>query len=148
MRAVNWTGFAASSRIESHGRRLTRTNCMIAIDTNVFIYRLDLGAGQQARRPKVPRCRSDTDRLALAVGMMRQLRSWQDRGDCAGSAAALPDRVSQVVSTGDAHASGGRSPLDLAGRYSLSHWDSMLLEPVKKRGFPSLHRRHGRTDEL
>jgi len=112
---------------------------MNAIDTNVLIYRLDRQERvKQARaRDLLARLGSDpapTILLWQVLGeLIRQLRYWQDEGDITRESVLryvnafrkLFPLVMPTVKVVD-HA------LDLTGRYSLSHWDSMLLEACKE----------------
>jgi predicted nucleic acid-binding protein len=107
---------------------------MNAVDTNVFIYRLD-------RRDLVKRAKARDLLQQLSVSpaptvllwqvageFVRQLRSWKDQG-----------QISQAALEGYVHVLRHLFPLSmpspdvlgrairLADRYSLSHWDSMLL---------------------
>lgn len=119
---------------------------MNAVDTNVLIYRLDRQepAKQAQARELLRRLSSDpTPTLLLwqVLGeLMRQLRSWQDQGRI------TRDTVLRYVATfrrmlplamptprvAD-HA------LNLTARYSLSHWDSMLLGACKEASVTTLY---------
>ena len=119
---------------------------MNAVDTNVLIYRLDRAdpAKQAKARELLRRLSSEpTPTLLLwqVLGeLMRQLRSWEDQGQITRAAllhyvatirklfpVAMP--TSQVADRA----------LDLAGRFSLSHWDSMLLGACKEAGVTTLY---------
>lgn len=119
---------------------------MNAVDTNVLIYRLDRQepAKQGKARELLRQLRSDSTPTLLlwqVLGeLMRQLRFWQDQGQLTRDAVvryvatcrklfplAMP--TPQVVD----HA------LELAGRFSLSHWDSMLLGACKEAGVTTLY---------
>jgi len=111
---------------------------MNAVDTNVLVYRLDgREPDKQAKaRQLLRRLNRDpvpTVLLWQVLGeLIRQLRSWQDQG------ALTRDGLLRYVATFRRlfplvpptpqvidHA------LDLTGRFSLSHWDSMLLGACK-----------------
>lgn len=107
---------------------------MNAVDTNVLIYRLDKqDPVKQSKARALLRQLStgNTPSVMLwqVVGeTVRQLRYWQDQGRITREALLRFTRVicklfpialptPQVLD----------KALDLTGRYSLSHWDSMLL---------------------
>jgi predicted nucleic acid-binding protein len=107
---------------------------MNAVDTNVLVYRLD--HNEPVKRAKardlLVRLRAASVPTVLpwqVIGeLVRQLRSWQGQGRLGGAAVrryvtAVRGRFPLAMPTPAAldHA------LDLADRYSLSHWDSMLL---------------------
>jgi len=119
---------------------------MNAVDTNVLIYRLDRHepAKQAKARELLRRLSSETTPTILlwqVLGeLMRQLRYWQDQGEITREAmvryvAAFRRLLPLVVPTSRVadHA------LDLTGRYSLSHWDSMLLGACKDAGATILY---------
>ncbi|MFN0051149.1 MAG: PIN domain-containing protein [Planctomycetales bacterium] len=106
---------------------------MNAVDTNVLIYRFDRDEHvKQAKARELLRQISSGPTQTILLGqvlgvLMRQLRYWQDRGDLTQAAVvryvgavrnlfpiALP--TEQVADYS----------LELAARYSLSHWDSMF----------------------
>jgi predicted nucleic acid-binding protein len=119
---------------------------MNAVDTNVLIYRLDRQepAKQAKARELLQQLTSDpTPTLLLwqVLGeLMRQLRSWQDQHQITRDAllryvAAFRRMFPLAMPTPQVadHA------LDLAGRSSLSHWDSMLLGACKEAGVTVLY---------
>ena len=119
---------------------------MNAVDTNVLIYRLDRREPdkQTKARELLRRLSSDpapTILLWQVLGeLMRQLRSWQDQRQMTREAllryvAAFRRLFPLVLPTPPVidHA------LDLAGHYSLSHWDSMLLGACKEAGVTTLY---------
>ena len=114
---------------------------MNAIDTNVLVYRLDRDepVKQAQARKLLQRLSLETTPTILpwqVLGeLMRQLRAWQDQGSITRNALVryvgvfrklfpLVMPTERVVD----HA------LDLTARYSLSHWDSMLLAACKDAG--------------
>ena len=119
---------------------------MNAVDTNVFIYRLD------RREPvKQGKARSLLRQLALdttptvllwqVLGeMVRQLRYWQDQGRLTRDGflryvAAFRKLYPLIMPTPDVL----DRALDLAGRHALSHWDSMLLGACQEAGVTTLY---------
>ena len=119
---------------------------MNAVDTNVLIYRLDRQepAKQAKARSLLRQLTSDpTPTLLLwqVLGeLMRQLRSWQDQRQI------TRDAVLRYVTTFRKMfplvmptARVADHALDLAGHYSLSHWDSMLLGACQAAGVTTLY---------
>jgi predicted nucleic acid-binding protein len=119
---------------------------MNAIDTNVLVYRLDRREPikQAKARDLLRRLSSDpTPTLLLwqVLGeLMRQLRSWQDQGRI------TRDTVLRYVAVfRNMFPMGMPIPrvadhaLNLAARYSLSHWDSMLLGACKEAAVTTLY---------
>ena len=107
---------------------------MNAIDTNVLIYRLDRTEPvKQAKARELLRHLSSDPTPTLLLWqvlgeLMRQLRYWQDQGQMAREAslryiATFRKLLPLVMPTPQV----ADRALDLAGRFSLSHWDSMLL---------------------
>lgn len=71
---------------------------------------------------------------------MRQLRSWQDKGKI--SREGLLRYVASVRRLFPLIVPAARTidhALDFTGRYSLSHWDSMLLGACKDAGIDTLY---------
>lgn len=118
---------------------------MNAIDTNVLIYSVD--PKELVKKPKAEKL----IRRLLASGntgvfwqviaeSIQQLRRWKDRGDLTDAEfdqhvqhfRVLFPLVFPSISVLD-HA------LDLAKRYSLSHWDSMILGACKDAGVTTLY---------
>jgi len=107
---------------------------MNAVDTNVLIYRLDRSdpVKQAKARELLRQLATSTEPTVLpwqVLGeLVRQLRYWQDEGQLSRDALlryvaafrSLFPVAMPTVSVLD-------RALDLTGRYSLSHWDSMLL---------------------
>jgi predicted nucleic acid-binding protein len=111
---------------------------MNALDTNVLIYRLDpTDPVKQAKaRALVRRLRSAATSTVLpwqVLGeLVRQLRTWQDQGRLTRPAllkyvATIRNAFPVVMPIPDVL----DEALALAGRYSLSHWDSMILGACK-----------------
>ena len=119
---------------------------MNAVDTNVFIYRLD------RREPvKQGKARSLLRHLALdttptvllwqVLGeLVRQLRYWQDQGRLTRDGflryvAVFRGLYPLIMPTPEVL----DRALDLAGRHSLSHWDSMLLGACQEADVTTLY---------
>src|SRR6266404_7074372 len=119
---------------------------MNAVDTNVLIYRVD-------RQDLVKQVKARTLLRGLAADPMptvlpwqvlgefvRHLRWWQDQGEITraillryvGVVRRLFPVVTPTLTVLD-HA------LDLTGRHSLSHWDSMLLGACKEAKVTTLY---------
>jgi len=107
---------------------------MNAVDTNVLIYRLDGSdpVKQAKARGLLRQLATSTEPTVLpwqVLGeLVRQLRYWQDQDQLTRDAllryvAAFRQLFPVAMPT----ASVLDRALDLTGRYSLSHWDSMLL---------------------
>lgn len=119
---------------------------MNAVDTNVLIYRLDWQEPpkQAKARDLLRQLTSDPTPTVLlwqVLGeLMRQLRSWQDQRQITREAvlhyvATFRKMFPLVMPTPQV----ADYALDLAGRYSLSHWDSMLLGACKEAGVTTLY---------
>ena len=119
---------------------------MNAVDTHVLIYRLDRQepAKQHKARELLRQLGSDSTPTLLlwqVLGeLMRQLRFWQDQGQLTRAevvryVATFRKLFPLVMPTPPVvdHA------LELAGRFSLSHWDSMLLGACKEAGVTRLY---------
>ena len=119
---------------------------MIAVDTNVFVYSIDQNEPvKQAkalnllnRLPSEP-----TPTLLLwqaLVESVRQLRRWQDSGritrqELLGYVAHFRNLFPLSLPTPNVL----DAALDLSGRFSLSHWDSMILGACKDAGVTTLY---------
>jgi predicted nucleic acid-binding protein len=119
---------------------------MNAVDTNVLVYYLDKNeANKQAKAVALLNALSaspDTTILLWQVlaELVRQLRSWQDMG-----------RITRQELLGYVSHFRGCFPLEmptpsvldaalnLTGRYSLSHWDSMILGACQAAGVTTLY---------
>lgn len=119
---------------------------MNAVDTNVFVYAMD-----RNEPVKQPKAQALLQRLALepvptflmwqVLGeLVRKLRQWRDRGTLAQAEfdvhlksirQMFPLRLPAEIVLDHA--------LDLASRYSLSHWDSMLLGACVDTGVTTLY---------
>ena len=118
---------------------------MNAVDTNILVYSVD--KKELVKQPKA----DQLIRQLLVHGgtivpwqvlieSVQQLRRWNDRGDL--TAAEFDQQVQEfrdvfpvvfpTIGVLD-HA------LDLAKRYSLSHWDSMILGACKEAGATTLY---------
>jgi predicted nucleic acid-binding protein len=121
------------------------TNCMIAVDTNIFIYGLDDSepakqAKAQALIARLVQPPVETVLLWQAAGeLLSCLRKWESAGRITSTDvkahfrdafALFPLKVptTTVFEIG----------FDLHGRFSLSHWDSMLLAACKDAGVTTL----------
>jgi predicted nucleic acid-binding protein len=111
---------------------------MNALDTNVLIYRLDnTDPVKQAKaRALMRRLRPAATPTILPWQVLgefvRQLRSWQDQGRLTRPSllkyvATIRKAFPVVMPISDVL----DEALALAGRYSLSHWDSMILGACK-----------------
>jgi predicted nucleic acid-binding protein len=107
---------------------------MIAVDTNVLVYRIDRGEpvkqgkAQLLLRRLAAGAEPTVIPWQVLCELVRQLRYWQDKKQltrdamlryAAGFRALFPVVMPTVVVLDRA--------LDLSARYSLSHWDSVLL---------------------
>jgi predicted nucleic acid-binding protein len=119
---------------------------MNAVDTNVLVYRLDRSdpAKQAKARDLLRRLAQDAEPTVLpwqVVGEVAcQLRRWQDQGRLTRQAllryvAALQRLFPIVIPTPSVL----DRALDLTGRYSLSHWDSMILAACLDAGVDTLY---------
>ena len=119
---------------------------MNAVDTNVLIYRLDRSdpVKQAKARDLLRQLAKDAEPTVVpwqVLGeLVCQLRRWQDENQLTRDAllhyvAALRRLFPAVMPTASAldHA------LELTGKYSLSHWDSMLLGACLEAGVDTLY---------
>ncbi|MCI0682471.1 MAG: PIN domain-containing protein [Gemmataceae bacterium] len=119
---------------------------MIAVDTNVLIYRLDRRDPTKFAKARdlLRHLRSKGGRPILLwqviVELLRQLRTWQDQGQLSRAAVlryvAVFRRILTVTMPTPAVLD---AALDLAGRFSLSHWDSMILGACKEAGVTTFY---------
>jgi len=119
---------------------------MNAADTNVYVYALD--AGEPAKQAKavdlfdqLMQLPSDTVLIwQVAAEFLNQLRKWETQGRLATAAIEgafqrsramfalrIPTEAVFQISS------------DLRSRFSLSHWDSMLLAACKEAGVTTLY---------
>ena len=117
---------------------------MNAVDTNVLIYRLDqLEPIKQAQARELLRILifdpTPTVLLWQVLGeMLRQLRYWQDqitRAAVVRYTTAFRRMFPVVMPTENV----ADVALELSGKYSLSHWDSMLLGACQVAGVTALY---------
>lgn len=119
---------------------------MTAIDTNVFIYSLD--TDEPIKRAKAQEL---VNRLTQAPGstvllwqtaaeFLRNLRKRQAKGHM--TAAQVEEHFQNLVNLFPLIPPTARSLphyFDLFGRFSLSHWDAMLLAACKEAGVTTLY---------
>jgi predicted nucleic acid-binding protein len=119
---------------------------MNAVDTNILLYAVDdAEPGKQAKAQLLLRQLVASNEAAVRLWQVlaesvNQLRRWKDKGEL--SEADFDQHVQPYrtlfplvvpsLSVLD-HA------LDLAKRYSLSYWDSMILGACKEAGVTTLH---------
>jgi predicted nucleic acid-binding protein len=119
---------------------------MNAVDTNVFIYSLDRTepvkqAKAQALLTRLSTVTEPTVLLWQVLGeLVRKLRQWEDRGTL--TRPEFEAHLRSVRAMFPLHLP--TEPvldhaLDLAGRYSLWHWDSMLLGACVEAGVTTLY---------
>ncbi len=119
---------------------------MNAVDTNVLIYRLDRSdpVKQAKARDLLRQLAENTEPTVLpwqVLGeLVCQLRRWQDQNQVTRDAllryvAALRRLFPVVMPT----ATVLDRALELMGKYSLSHWDSMLLGACLDAGVDTLY---------
>ncbi len=119
---------------------------MNGIDTNVLIYSIDRRdpVKRAKARDLLRRLRAGTARTVLlwqVIGeFMRQLRRWEDQGQI------TRDQLLRYLRHFRRHfplvlPTPGvlDRALDLTGRYSISHWDSMLLGACIEAGVTTLY---------
>jgi predicted nucleic acid-binding protein len=118
---------------------------MNAVDTNVFVYALD--DNEPAKQAKA---RALLDRLVqppivtfipwqVAGELLSCLRKWQSAGRI--TAADVKAHFRDVLSMFPLSLPSARvfeTAFDLHARFSLSHWDSMLLAACKEAGVTTL----------
>jgi predicted nucleic acid-binding protein len=119
---------------------------MNAVDTNVLIYRLDLHEPvkrAKARTLLQQLLAGSTETILLwhvAAELIRHLRSWQGRGQVSVAVLRRYVRVYRamfrMVMPNPAVLD---AALDLTDRYSLSHWDSMILAACLEAGVDTLY---------
>lgn len=119
---------------------------MNAVDTNVFVYTLD--ADEPAKQVKaielldrLARTPAETVLLWQVAGeFLGQLRRFEAKGHLTSSAVEtgfkrLRATFALRIPTDDLF----EASFDLRARYSLSHWDSMLLAACKQVGVTTLY---------
>lgn len=118
---------------------------MNAVDTNIYVYALDADeATKQAKALEL------FDWLALERGetvliwqvageFLNQLRSWESRGRLAtAEVQAAFQRARAMFELRIPSEAMFQISFDLRSRFSLSHWDSMLLAACKEAGVSTL----------
>ena len=121
-------------------------NCMNAVDTNVLVYYVD--ADEPAKRPKaielLERLGKAPDETLLlwqvAGEFLNCLRRWENEGrttrqDTLEYLNAVEPMFRCVLPAQGVL----RKSLDLSSRYSLSHWDSMLIAACIGAGVRTLY---------
>ena len=119
---------------------------MNGVDTNVFVYSLDRNDPvKQAKAQQILQSlRSSVDQTVLlwqVLGeLVQQLRRWHDQGKISQAefmphVRAFRHLFPLVLPT----AAVLDRALDLTSRYSLSHWDSMILGACQDAGIQTLY---------
>ena len=118
---------------------------MNAVDTNVFVYALDADeAAKQAKAlelfERLTLHRAETVLLWQVAGeFLNQLRSWESRGRLtAPDVEAAFQHAQAMFELRMPSEAMFQISFDLRYRYSLSHWDSMLLAACKQAGVTTL----------
>jgi predicted nucleic acid-binding protein len=119
---------------------------MNAIDTNVLIYRLDGQDRKKQAKAKalLKQLRSDPTPSVLPWQVLgefvRHLRFWQDRNRITRAALLrYTETVRRLFPIAMPSPRVLDRALDLTGRYSLSHWDSMLLGACIEAGATTIY---------
>ena len=119
---------------------------MNAVDTNVYVYALD--ADESAKQAQALEL---FDRLTLhragtvfiwqvAGEFLNQLRTWESRGRLkAAEVEAAFQRARAMFELRIPSEAMFQISFDLRSRFSLSHWDSMLLAACKEAGVTTLY---------
>ena len=119
---------------------------MNAVDTNVYVYALD--ADEAAKQAKALEL---FDRLTLnsaptvliwqvAGEFLNQLRTWESRGRLTpAEVQAAFERARAMFELRIPSEAIFQISFDLHSRFSLSHWDSMLLAACKEAGVTTLY---------
>ena len=119
---------------------------MNAVDTNVYVYALD--ADEAAKQAKALEL---LDRLAphpaqtvllwqVASEFLNQLRKWETKGKLASSAVESAfHRFRAMFPLRIPGESIFKVSFDLRARFSLSHWDSMIVAACKEAGVTTLY---------
>lgn len=119
---------------------------MNAVDTNVYVYALDAGeATKQAKAvelfDRLMQKRDETVMVWQVAGeFLAQLRKWQSQGRLMPAEVDVAFRRARAMFP-------VRTPteaifqisFDLHSRFSLSHWDAMLLAACKEAGVTTLY---------
>ena len=147
--ATAWEALKARIRlrpVHAGGKHFTGTSSMNAVDTNVFVYALDAdeplkqGKAQQLLDRLVPR-RGETELLwQVAREFLSCLRKWHAAGRM--SAGDVESNFRDVLASFPLRlpaASMFTASFNLCSRYSLSHWDSLLIAACKEAGINLLY---------
>jgi predicted nucleic acid-binding protein len=119
---------------------------MNAVDTNVFVYSLD--RNEPLKQAKAQQLLQDlhvatqpTFLLWQVLGeLVQRLRYWRDQGKITGPEFVQHVQVFRQLFPLALPTSGVLDhALDLAQRYSLSHWDSMIVGACQSAGFTMLY---------
>ncbi len=127
---------------------------MNAVDTNVLLYSVDRNepARQLVAQQLLGQLRASTEPTILLWQVLgevaQQLRRWSDQEKLTPAAFAQHIQAFRhvfplVLPTAETF----DSAMSLAERFSLSHWDSMILGLPGRRRNPPLHRRHRRAEK-
>ena len=119
---------------------------MNAVDTNVLIYRLDRSdpVKQAKARDLLRQLATNTEPTVLlwqVLGeLVRQLRYWQDQNQLTRDALLrYVATIRRLFPVAMPTASVLDWALELTGKHSLSHWDSMLLGACLAAGVETLY---------
>lgn len=118
---------------------------MNAVDTNVYVYALDADeADKQAKAlalfDRLAPDRGETVLIWQVAGeLLNQLRSWESRGRLTtAEVQAAFQRARAMFELRIPSEAMFQISFDLRSRFSLSHWDSMLLAACKEAGVTTL----------
>lgn len=119
---------------------------MNAVDTNVYVYALDADeAAKQAKAldlfDQLELQRAGTVLIWQVAGeFLNQLRSWESRGRLtAPEVEAAFQHARAMFELRIPSEAMFQISFDLRSRFSLSHWDSMLLAACKEAGVTTLY---------
>jgi predicted nucleic acid-binding protein len=119
---------------------------MNGVDTNVFIYRLDRNdpVKQAKARDLLRQLASNAEPTVVpwqVLGeVVRQLRYWQDQSQLTrGALLRYVAAFRRLFPVAMPTVSVLDRALELTGKYSLSHWDSMLLGACLEAGIDTLY---------
>jgi predicted nucleic acid-binding protein len=119
---------------------------MNAVDTNVYVYALDADeAAKQAKAlelfDRLSLQRADTVLIWQVAGeFLNQLRKWESKGKLTpAEVEAAFQRALAMFTLRIPTESAFQVSFDLHARFSLSHWDSMLLAACKEAGVTTLY---------
>ena len=119
---------------------------MNAVDTNVYVYALDADeAAKQAKAlellDQLALHRADTILIwQVAAEFLNQLRKWESQAKLtAAEVEAAFQRALAMFSVRIPTEAVFQISFELRARFSLSHWDSMLLAACKEAGVTTLY---------